>query len=543
MSEDFIAHPAHESTPEFHHNEIGVAGAGNVKSEVPAPSLSKLGRPQSCGPDFQVHRPDTALFATLQGLQMQSGVPIHHLRRLALKEMVDNALDAADAAGRPGQVRLEQVGDNAYVVADHGVGMAGTPAEIASLFSLGRVMISSKFWRLPSRGCLGNGLRIIVGTLAATGGTIEVTTQNHVTLLRPLKSGKTEIVSTEAADSQIGTRLLVTFGDELPADAGHLIWAQAAVALAQKAGPAYSRAANPHWFDADQFAETVAIIEPAETTVRQFVERLDGCAGAKAGQMVARFGKGRTCRSMTEADARELLSVLQASARVVKPEALGSIGEDAFNPEMYGYSKECGTFIFGTHEPRATIPFIVEAWVHVANRKGSDTSVTCQCNRTPIVGNIESWRSRSEKKSLFLSGVGLNLTYGDAIELKQGDCDIQLHITSPLIPTSSIGKRPDLSCFAIEIAAAIRQAFNRSRNRLPPDPAEPKHETVKPLKPPSHKTIVLDHLCGSDRFNIRKWELHLRTTQPVLQGAPVRGERDQRRGADVCQLHSDHHCI
>ena len=91
---------------------------------------------------------------------MQSGVPIHRLRRLALKEMVHNALDAADAAGRPGQVRLEQVGDNAYVVADHGVGMAGTPTEIASLFSLGRVMISSKFWRLPSRGCLGNGWRI-----------------------------------------------------------------------------------------------------------------------------------------------------------------------------------------------------------------------------------------------------------------------------------------------------------------------------------------------------------------------------------------------
>jgi hypothetical protein len=132
--------------------------------------------------------------------------------------------------------------------------------------------------------------------------------------------------------------------------------------------------------------------------------------------------------------------------------------------------------------------------VHVANRKGSDTSVTCQCNRTSIVGNIESWRSRSEKKSLFLSGVGLDLTYGDAIVLKQGDCDIQLHITSPLIPSSSIGKRPDLSCFAIEIAATIRQAFNRSRNRLPPDPAEPKQETVKPLKPPSHKTIVLDHL-------------------------------------------------
>ena len=51
-----------------------------------------------------------------------------------------------------------------------------------------------------------------------------------------------------------------------------------------------------------------------------------------------------------------------------------------------------------------------------------------------------------------------------------------------------------MRCFSSEIAAAIRQAFTRSRNRLPPDPAEPKPEKIKPLKPPSHKSIVLDHL-------------------------------------------------
>jgi hypothetical protein len=86
------------------------------------------------------------------------------------------------------------------------------------------------------------------------------------------------------------------------------------------------------------------------------------------------------------------------------------------------------------------------------------------------------------------------MRYDDAIELPKGDCDIHIHITSPLIPTSSIGKRPDLSCFSDEIAQAIRQAFTRSRNRLPPDPAEPKPEKIKPIKPPSQKSIVLDRL-------------------------------------------------
>jgi hypothetical protein len=185
---------------------------------------------------------------------------------------------------------------------------------------------------------------------------------------------------------------------------------------------------------------------------------------------------------------------LQAGARVVKPAALGPIGEEAFNPELYGYSQKGGAFTFGSHEPAATIPFIVEAWVNVEDRKGTDVSISCQCNRTPIIGTIEGHRRRSDAKSVSLSGVGLDLTGSEAIELPKGDCEIHLHITSPLIPTVSIGKRPDLSCFSDEIAGAIRQAFTRSRNRLPPDPAEPKPEKVKPLKPPSHKSIVLDHL-------------------------------------------------
>ena len=455
---------------------------------------SKVGRQPPEKADFQVHRPDTALLATLQGLQMQSGVPIHHLRRLALKELADNALDAADAAGRPGQVRIERITDQVYAVEDQGNGLPGNQDEIVNLFSLGREMISRKFWRLPSRGCLGNGLRIIVGTVAATGGTIEITTLNQRMLIRPLKSGKTEIVSTDTVEYPIGTRLVVTFGRELHLDEADISWAQTAITLAQKAGPTYLRAANPRWFDSDQFTETLSIIEPLEITVRQFVERLDGCAGAKAGQLVSPFGKGRTCRSMTETDARQLLTKLQASARMVKPKSLGPIGESAFNPELYGYSLQGGTFTFGTHLPLATIPFIVEAWVSVADRKGTDVSITCLCNRTAIVGEITGYRRRSDPKSISVSGIGLNLTYSDAIELPKGSCDIHLHITSPLIPTSSIGKRPNLDDFSTKIAAAVRQAFNRSRNRLPPDPAEPKPEKIKPLRPPSHKSIVLGRL-------------------------------------------------
>jgi hypothetical protein len=59
-----------------------------------------------------------------------------------------------------------------------------------------------------------------------------------------------------------------------------LSWTETAISLAQAAGPSYTRRAGPHWLDADHLAETLSIIGPSETTVRQLLERLDGCSGA-----------------------------------------------------------------------------------------------------------------------------------------------------------------------------------------------------------------------------------------------------------------------
>ena len=72
------------------------------------------------------------------------------------------------------------------------------------------------------------------------------------------------------------------------------------------------------------------------------------------------------------------------------------------------------------------------------------------------------------------------------------------NITSPLIPISSIGKRPDLKPFFPMMSEAIRLAFNRSRRLLPQeagDPDEPEDEKPpKPPTPPSHKSLVLKWL-------------------------------------------------
>ena len=61
-------------------------------------------------PVFQLHKPDTFDLASLPGLTKLTGEPAYRLRRLLLKELADNALDACDAAGRPGQVTIEKRG-------------------------------------------------------------------------------------------------------------------------------------------------------------------------------------------------------------------------------------------------------------------------------------------------------------------------------------------------------------------------------------------------------------------------------------------------
>ncbi|HZC95756.1 MAG TPA: hypothetical protein VE267_06455 [Bradyrhizobium sp.] len=79
---------------------------GNRKTVTLAEPPSK---PKSAGPspaDFQVWCPDTALFATLQGLHMQSGELSRLLRRLVLKELTESELDAADAARHYGSVDI-----------------------------------------------------------------------------------------------------------------------------------------------------------------------------------------------------------------------------------------------------------------------------------------------------------------------------------------------------------------------------------------------------------------------------------------------------
>lgn len=428
---------------------------------------------------FQVRRPDTLQFRTIEGTCRMAGVPRHRLRRLIAKEVVDNALDACDRAGCPGMVSIESDGSR-YTVTDQGSGIDVNPATLADLFSTGRAMLSGKFWRAPTRGVLGNGLRCLVAAVALSDGTIIVETRGHRTVLHPLRLGTTEVISTGPA-WVVGTRITYTLDPKIiPFEFDDLADARAAIAVAKAAGPPYGRRPSPHWLDLDHLAETFATIEPPATTVRQLIEQLDGCTGATAGKLAVPFGKGRTGRSMKEADAANLLAAMQATAREVKPRALGAIGANAFGDTYDGYIVTECTLEVGGREPRASIPVLIEAWASVTSRRGGNASLRIFCNRTPAVGSASA--TRTQGNHIVLAGAGLD---GEMFAAEGGDCALILAITAPLIPQASLGKAAVLYAMREPITEALRRTFTRSRNRLPPDPAQPKPPRhVPPPKPP-----------------------------------------------------------
>jgi hypothetical protein len=218
-------------------------------------------------------RPDWALFRSVEGLQQKAGVPEMMLRRLVAKEIGDNGLDAGSS------ISMGEIGPDAYVIEDRGPGLDGTPAEIASLFSVARPMRSSELFRLPQRGALGNGLRVVAGAVLASKGSLVVITRNQRIVLRLEADGSTTVVEVTSVDRPAGTRIEIGFGPALPRDPEPFAWAQIAAGIAEE-GESYKGKTSPFWFDPVAFHEL--ILAHGDQPLRALVAQFDGCTGGRS---------------------------------------------------------------------------------------------------------------------------------------------------------------------------------------------------------------------------------------------------------------------
>jgi Topoisomerase 6 subunit A/Spo11, Toprim domain len=440
-------------------------------------------------------REDWTLFRSVEGLSQRAGVPVARLRALVLKELADNAADASETI----EVGTVGKGHNVFFVADSGPGLDGTPKQIAELFSIRRPMRSTKLLRLPQRGALGNGLRVVAGAVLASEGSLVVITRNQRIELQPQTDGTTKVLKVTKVRYPVGTRIEIGFGKELPPDPEPLAWVDTIRAMARH-GHAYDGRSSPHWYDAAAFHEL--ILACGSQRLRGLVAELDGCTGGKAGEIVAAARLDRIrCNDIDREQTTKLLQIARKQSRPVSPDRFRRLGRAAM-PDCY-YASRLGTVELGRSRPPAMIPFLVEVWASRTigmpidsddDEIADDVGVTVLINRTPIISKVNAFR---DKDGLNLDGSGLWHVCANAP--KKGGYDILLNVATPFCPIISDGKAPDLDPFADAIIGGIEEAMRRAQR------AAPKERRL------TQKAVVLQHLddaiaaaSGGFQFNPRQ---------------------------------------
>jgi hypothetical protein len=348
-----------------------------------------------------------------------------------------------------------------FYVEDDGPGISGEPEDIARLFSFRRPLVSSKVKRLPTRGALGNGLRVVAGAVFASGGRLCVITRGRAYTLSPQENGET-LFKVKPDKRTTGTRIEVHLGDSIPEDPDCLEWAEAAI-LASGEQPIYSRKTSPWWYDSDSFYELLKAA--GGRTVRDVMQNLDGCSG-RAGQLAEPF-RGRTATSLTFEEAESLLRQARLHSKPVKPARLTPLKD-----QLEGsYVREVGTLKLaaGRGSLAAELPYTVEVW---CSRSCSDDDyLEMLVNRTPVTGDMNIQRSKDETcVSIFGCNLGHRFTVG------RKPVDLVINVQIPFVPITSNGKEPDLLRFIGSIDRAIRRQALPARQPLGQgNTAEPGH--------------------------------------------------------------------
>jgi signal transduction histidine kinase len=183
-------------------------------------------------------RDDWQLFLDTATLPQKSGVQPRDLPALVLKELVDNALDAGASDVTLSKVWHASVLE--YVIADDGPGIE--PSIVPKLFSVNRPLLSSKLRRLPLRGMLGNGLRVVAGAVAASQGSLVVETRGHRLVLHIDDiTGLTTIATDEAVPPIPGTVVHVALGDGSRFRGDEHLFIQPAIDIARVGNPTAAR--------------------------------------------------------------------------------------------------------------------------------------------------------------------------------------------------------------------------------------------------------------------------------------------------------------
>jgi DNA topoisomerase VI subunit B len=315
-------------------------------------------------------------FFSLTELAMQIGHPSHLWAQALLKELIDNALDACEAAGMGPAVSVV-IGADTISVRDNGPGL---PREVLERSLNYAVRISDKaHYVSPTRGQLGNALKCVWAApfaLSGERGLVEVETrgQRHVievTLDRIAqkpciqhetvrKAGVVKTGTLIRMHWPQGASLLDSLGGAGFCSAARLLYEyalfnpHAAFALdldgrqlsfrpSDRAWEKWlpSWPTSCHWYTPERLCNLIAANVAAERdgkkakTVREFVSEFHGLSGTlkqkvvvTAAGLAGAWLHDLVAGNDVDAEAvRRLLGAMTQAARTVRPEALGVVGQ------------------------------------------------------------------------------------------------------------------------------------------------------------------------------------------------------------------------
>jgi DNA topoisomerase VI subunit B len=373
-------------------------------------------------------------------MRAQIGMDKEYWPIAVLRELIDNSLDACEAAGIPPVIDVGIKGDTISVT-DNGKGIPAKTVK-RSLDYLYRVS-DKAYYIAPMRGQMGNALKVIYAVpYVCTGkGYVEITAsgkKHHIIVSLDRITGEPKIEYKKSQFVKNGTSVKIQWENSTrllcdpecdyftkPPTPDELIENYSAFnphATFTLNGQRYEPTdtawqkwrpdmpTSAHWYNTETLRDLVAGYLAGERrngqhnkTVREFVSEFRGLSGTTKQKKVAgdfarehlsMFEKGG---DIDTGKLARLLDAMQQHSKPPRPQHLGIIGQDHFTAWMLSqgaakesikYSKKQGTDQHG-------MQYVVEVGFAVNNNDQASRKLITGLNWSPVIGNIPDETIRS----------------------------------------------------------------------------------------------------------------------------------------------------
>jgi DNA topoisomerase VI subunit B len=413
-----------------------------------------------------------AEFCTLRELEKQTGHSANDWPIYTVKELLDNALDAAEEGGIAPRVEI-MISADRITVSDNGPGIAAQTVE--RLLDLSSRTSARARYVSPTRGAQGQALSTILvmpyalAPESRAGVTIEAHGLRHRVAIHvhPLTEEPRLAYEVTAGSVKIGTRISVdcpstilteATSDFLPlAQAYVLANPHLSLTLCTPEGKWTTGATNPawtkwracdptsaHWYTPETFTRLVrAYIQKDQETgrrrpLRDFLEDFDNLSSTSRRSRVlaatalsgARLDNLVCDEKPSQETIAALLHAMQAETKPVKPERLGIIGETHIRRLFEVYSNVKGfKWTKNTGVDANGFPYVVEgAFAWCPGNSGRRLIVGANFASSPgLLLKFNPWES---------AGSVLEQRHAGARE----PLIVFLHVTHPRLSFTDLGK-------------------------------------------------------------------------------------------------------